>query len=245
VHDDTLAAALLSVLVVGDHVRWIEVVADYFRREEVSVTVADNGVDALAIAEGMRPGMIILDADSPDVDVLELCRRLRRFSDAHIIMWTARADEATVLAGFAAGADDFLTQARSSRELAARIRAVLRRCRRTPLGHMGLPWANDAPRRVFGLLSIDVARREVFVADEQISLTRTQFAILAALAARAGAVITRQELVDVVWGPCWAGSVNTIDVHIGQLRRKLGDNPARPLLLLNVRGIGYRLASNL
>jgi DNA-binding response OmpR family regulator len=103
--------------------------------------------------------------------------------------------------------------------------------------------APDSPgRQVFGPLSVDIARREVLVAEEQISLTRTQFDILATLAQRAGAVATRQELLDAVWGPCWSGSTNIVDVHIGQLRRKLGDDPSRPLLVLNVRGIGYRLA---
>jgi DNA-binding response OmpR family regulator len=97
---------------------------------------------------------------------------------------------------------------------------------------------------MFGPLSVDVARREVLVADEQISLTRTQFDILATLAQRAGAVTTRQELVDAVWGPLWSGSANIVDVHIGQLRRRLGDDPSRPLLVLNVRGIGYRLAES-
>lgn len=95
---------------------------------------------------------------------------------------------------------------------------------------------------MFGPLAVDIARREVLVAEKQISLTRTQFDILATLAARAGAVTTRQELLDAVWGPCWSGSTNIVDVHIGQLRRKLGDDPSRPLLVLNVRGIGYRLA---
>jgi len=103
--------------------------------------------------------------------------------------------------------------------------------------------ATDSPgRQMFGPLSVDVARREVFVADEQISLTRTQFDILATLVQREGAVTTRRELLNAVWGPCWSGSANILDVHIGQLRRKLGDDPSRPLLVLNVRGIGYRLA---
>jgi DNA-binding response OmpR family regulator len=95
---------------------------------------------------------------------------------------------------------------------------------------------------MFGPLSVDVARREVLVADEQINLTRTQFDILATLAQRAGAVTTRQELLDAVWGPHWSGCAAVVEVHIGQLRRRLGDDPSRPLLVLNVRGIGYRLA---
>jgi DNA-binding response OmpR family regulator len=103
--------------------------------------------------------------------------------------------------------------------------------------------ATDSPgRQLFGPLSVDIARREVFVADVQISLTRTQFDILATLVQREGAVTTRQELLNAVWGPYWPGSANILDVHIGQLRRKLGDDPSRPLLVLNVRGIGYRLA---
>lgn len=99
----------------------------------------------------------------------------------------------------------------------------------------------ESSRQVFGPLSVDVARREVLVADEQIRLTRTQFDILAALAQRGSRVTSRRELLDAVWGPDWAGCADVVDVHIGQLRRKLGDNPASPLLVLSVRGIGYRL----
>ena len=196
----------------------------------------------LILTEQTQPEMIILDLDSPRAGELELCRRLRAVSDAYLIVVSARCDEAMTIAGLAAGADDVLTKPLTSREVAARIRVFLRRRRSQQAESLGRRSGGTPRKCVVGPLSIDVARREVFVADEQISLTRTQFAILATLAQRPGAVTPRQELLDSVWGPCWTGSPNIIDVHIGQLRRKLGDDPARPLLVVNVRGRGYRLA---
>lgn len=229
------------VLVVYDCVGWTSAVSELLRYEHVSVVSSEDHQDVVAVTERTRPEMIILDLDSPRASELDVCRRLRAVSDAFLIVVSARCDEAMTIAGLAAGADDVLVKPLSSHEVAARVRVVLRRRRSQPQVAAG-QCSGDLPRKcVVGPLSIDVARREVFVAGEQINLTRTQFAILATLAKRPGAVTPRQELLDSVWGPCWTGSPNIVDVHIGHIRRKLGDDPARPLLVVNVRGKGYRL----
>jgi DNA-binding response OmpR family regulator len=235
------ALAPLGILVVDDDAGWTDVVSDHLRCDEASVLVVDTHSDVLATAEKTQPTLIILDLGLPGGDGLQVYRRLRTISDAHIIL-TAPCDAATTITGLA-GADELLAKPFDGRAVAQHIRAILRRRRPSPLDYAQPPRTYDSHgRQVFGPLSVDIARREVLVANEQISLTRTEFEILATLAQRPGQVTTRQELLAAVWGPCWAGSTANIHVHIGHLRRKLGDNPAQPVLVLNVRGIGYRLA---
>jgi DNA-binding response OmpR family regulator len=242
VHNGAPTAAS-RVLVVSTDAGWTDRLAEQLPAEEVSVLVTDSSAEALVTAKDLRPRIILLDFDLRGGDGVQLCRRMRTLSDAHITMLTARSDEATTIAGLAAGADDVLAKPLTSREIAARIRAVQRRVLPPPTAYAVRPHSESEPgRQEFGWLAVDLARREVFVADEQISLTRTEFEILATLAQRPGGVTTLQEMLDAVWGPRWAGSAAKLHVHIGHLRRKLGDNPARPLLVLNVRGIGYRLA---
>lgn len=236
-------SSALRILVVSTGAGWTDRLAEQLPAEEVSVLVTDSSAEALVAARNLRPRIILLDFDLRGGDGVQLCRRMRTVSDAHITMLTARSDEATTIAGLAAGADDVLAKPFTSREVAARIRAVLRRFLPPPTAYGVRPYSENTPgRKEFGWLAIDLARREVFVADEQITLTRTEFEILAILAQRPGGVTTLQQMLDAVWGPRWAGSVAKLHVHIGNLRRKLGDDPARPLLVLNVRGIGYRLA---
>ena len=239
---DTFTPSALGVLVVDGDAGWSSEMANHLGLEKVSVVVTDASQDVLAIAEHAQPRVIILDLDLPGDGKLETCRRLRAVSNAYLIVVSARCDEAMTISGLAAGADDVCTKPVSSRAVAARIGAILRRQRSSYPFTRPSRAGKSSGRLVFGPVSVDVGRREVFVADEQIKLTRTQFEILTTLAQRRGAVTTRQELLDSVWGPCWSGSPNIIDVHIGQLRRRLGDDPARPLLVLNVRGKGYRLA---
>lgn len=232
-------------LVVDDEVPLAEVVASYLRREQFEAIVAANGIDAIAVARELDPDVVILDLGLPGIDGLEVCRQLRTFSDAYVVMLTARDAEIDTVLGLTVGADDYITKPFSPRELVARIRAMLRRPRlmRTATAGVGVPEAQPAPPRQFGLLNIDVAAREVRVDGEPILLTRTEFDILEALSGRPGVVLTRRQLLEIVRDGPWVGNEHLVDVHIGHLRRKLGDDAAQPRYITTVRGVGYRMGS--
>lgn len=227
-------------LVVDDEVPLAEVVASYLEREMFAVSLAHSGADALALAREIDPDVVVLDLALPGIDGLEVCRQLRTFSDAYVVMLTARDTEVDTIVGLSVGADDYITKPFSPRELVARIRALLRRPR-IPAVPAGAPAAAEPPARVFGQLSIDVASRQVFLDDAPVLLTRTEFDVLAALSSRPAMVFTRRQLLESVWGDSWVGNVHLVDVHIGHLRRKLGDDPADPRFVITVRGVGYRM----
>ncbi|KDE97785.1 PhoR family transcriptional regulator [Mycolicibacterium aromaticivorans JS19b1 = JCM 16368] len=231
-------------LVVDDEKPLAEVVASYLEREHFEVTVCLSGLEALDVARQVDPDVVVLDLGLPGIDGLEVCRQLRTFSDAYVVMLTARDTEVDTIVGLSVGADDYVTKPFSPRELVARIRAMLRRPRSVavPAAPAGEPHT-ESPPRVFGPLSIDVASRQVFVDTQPISLTRTEFDILAALSSRPGVVWTRRHLIDEVWGEPWVGNDHLVDVHVGHVRRKLGDNPAEPKFVLTVRGVGYRMGN--
>jgi DNA-binding response OmpR family regulator len=153
-------------------------------------------------------------------------------------MLTARSEEVDKLIGLSVGADDYITKPFSPRELVARVHVMLRRPRATRTG--ALP-VSEAPPRVFGPLSVDVAGREVHLDGAPIPLTRTEFDVLAALAARPKLAFSRRQLIEAVWGETWVGDEHLVDVHIGHLRRKLGDDPAAPRFVKTIRGVGYRM----
>lgn len=229
-----------TMLIVGDHLRWIEAVADHFRTDEVSLVVADHGAEAVAVAHRLRPGFVALDVESLGGSVMQVCREIRGVCDAHVTICSSAVNENVVVAGLRAGADDVLTGPRTSRELAARVRAALRRWTANEALAAG---GDGAQRRYsYGDLSIDVGRREVRRAGERIELTRTQFDILVELARRRGAVVTRRDLMEAVWGSRSSAHAEKVSVHVTALRRRLGDDPEEPALLLSVRGVGYRLA---
>ncbi len=228
-------------LVVDDEVPLAEVVASYLEREQFEAIVTDNGVDALTVARELDPDVVILDLGLPGIDGLEVCRQLRMFSDAYVVMLTARDTEIDTVLGLTVGADDYITKPFSPRELVARIRAMLRRPRVLQTT-TGASEREVAPPRRFGPLDIDVAAREVHIADEPILLTRTEFDILDTLSGRPGIVLTRRQLLEIIRDGPWVGDEHLIDVHIGHLRRKLGDDAARPRYVSTVRGVGYRLA---
>ena len=226
-------------LVVDDEVALADVVSSYLRREYFEVTVCHTGAEALAVAREVDPDVVVLDLGLPGIDGVEVCRQLRTFSDAYVVMLTARDTEMDTIVGLSVGADDYITKPFSPRELVARIRAMLRRPRTVGAGVEAVP----APPRVFGPLAIDVASRPVFLDGELVALTRTEFDILAALSSRPGQVWSRRQLIDAVWGEPWVGNDHLVDVHIGHLRRKLGDDPAEPRFVVTVRGVGYRMGS--
>ncbi len=231
-------------LVVDDEEPLAEVVASYLQREHFEVTVCHSGGDALAMARQVDPDVVVLDLGLPGIDGIEVCRQLRMFSDTYVVILTARDTEVDTIVGLSVGADDYVTKPFSPRELVARIRAMLRRPRTvSALTPGGGPGSGETPPRVFGPLSIDVASRQVFLDMEPIPLTRTEFDILAALSGRPGVVWSRRQLIDTVWGERWVGNDHLVDVHVGHLRRKLGDNPAEPRFVLTVRGVGYRMGA--
>jgi DNA-binding response OmpR family regulator len=229
-------------LVVDDEVPLANVVASYLEREHFEVGVAHNGHDAIAMAREFDPDVVVLDLALPGIDGLEACRQLRTFSDAYVVMLTARDTEMDTVIGLSVGADDYVTKPFSPRELVARIRAMLRRPR-TVAATDASAVPDQPPPRVFGELRIDMASREVFIDDEPIMLTRTEFDVLAALSARPGVVLSRRQLLDAVWAESWVGNEHLVDVHIGHLRRKLGDDPSTPRYVITVRGVGYRMGS--
>lgn len=230
-------------LVVDDEVPLANVVASYLEREHFEVSVAHNGHDAIAMAREFDPDVVVLDLALPGIDGLEACRQLRTFSDAYVVMLTARDTEMDTVIGLSVGADDYVTKPFSPRELVARIRAMLRRPRSVAAATATGAVPDQHPPRVFGELRIDVAGREVFIKDEPITLTRTEFDVLAALSARPGVVFSRKQLLDAVWAESWGGNEHLVDVHVGHLRRKLGDDPAAPRYVVTVRGVGYRMGS--
>ena len=226
-------------LVVDDELPLAEVVASYLEREQFEAVVVGNGVEAIAVARDLDPDVVILDIGLPGIDGLEVCRQLRTFSDAYIVMLTARDTEIDTVLGLTVGADDYITKPFSPRELVARIRAMLRR----PRILQSTAEANVSPPRRFGALSIDVAARLVSIDDEQILLTRTEFDILEALSGRPGNVLSRRQLLEIVRDGPWVGNEHLVDVHIGHLRRKLGDDASSPRYVATVRGVGYRMGS--
>ncbi|TXI53017.1 MAG: response regulator transcription factor [Mycobacterium sp.] len=226
-------------LVVDDEKPLAEVVASYLQRERFEVTVCHSGAAALEVARDVDPDVVVLDLGLPGIDGLEVCRQLRTFSDAYVVMLTARDTEVDTIVGLSVGADDYVTKPFSPRELVARIRAMLRRPR--TVGAVTSEIAT--PARVFGPLSIEVESRQVCLEGESIPLTRTEFDILAALSSRPGVVWSRRHLIDAVWGEPWVGNDHLVDVHVGHLRRKLGDDPADPRFVYTVRGVGYRMGT--
>jgi DNA-binding response OmpR family regulator len=230
-------------LVVDDEVPLAGVIASYLEREHFEVSVAHNGHDAVALARQFDPDVVVLDLALPGIDGLEACRQLRTFSDAYVVMLTARDTEMDTVIGLSVGADDYVTKPFSPRELVARIRAMLRRPRKVSVGTAAEASPDQPPPRVFGALQIDVAGRQVFIDEQPIMLTRTEFDVLATLSARPGLVFSRRQLLDAVWAQTWVGNEHLVDVHIGHLRRKLGDDPADPRYVVTVRGVGYRMGT--
>ncbi len=220
------------ILIVEDERPLVKLLRDYLEREGHEVSEAFDGEAAIEISRETSPDVVVLDWMLPKLDGMEVLRELRRFSDAYVIMLTARAEEVDRIVGLSAGADDYLTKPFSPGELVARVRAMLRR----PRGG-GSP--DDAPLQ-FGEMVVDPTRRAVRVGDDEISLTATEFDLLATLASRPGVVFSRSQLLERVWGEDYFGGDHVVDVHIANLRKKVEEDPANPRYVLTVRGVGYR-----
>lgn len=224
----------VRVLVVEDERALAQVVAGYLRREQFDVLLAHDGPAAVEAARAHAPDLIVLDVMLPGFDGVEVCRQVRTFSDAYVVMLTARDEETDKVIGLSVGADDYVVKPFSPRELLARVQAMLRRPRSSASG--GTP---ESSALTVGDLVVDPESRQVSVTGRDVDLTRTEFDLLAALAARPRAVFSREQLVQAVWGPIWFGDAHVVDVHIAHLRRKLGDDPGQPRYIRTVRGVGY------
>ncbi len=217
-----------TILVVEDEEAIASFVAAYLRKEGYDVLTTGSGRDALILLQRDKPALVVLDLMLPDLDGMEVCRRIRGVGEMPILMLTARDDDLDKLAGFEAGADDYLTKPFNPRELVARVKAILRR-------------ASERARPTAGVLShgdlaLDAARRECHIGATEIRLAPKEFDLLWELIDHHGVVLTRDQLLERVWGYTFAGDTRTVDVHVRQLRRKLGD--ASPIV--TVWGIGYK-----
>lgn len=224
-----------TVLVVDDEQNLVELVRSYLEREHFKVLVARDGVSALELVRSAQPDLIVLDLMLPGLDGMEVCRRLRQFSDAYVLMLTARAEELDKIVGLSVGADDYLTKPFSPRELVARVWAMLRR----PRSGGALAADVEPPQRVDDLV-IDRAQHQATCRGTLLSLTAREFTLLATLAAHPGRVFTRGQLLERVMGSEHYDE-HVVEVHIANLRKKLDDDPGRPRYIQTVRGVGYRL----
>jgi DNA-binding response OmpR family regulator len=226
------------VLVVEDERDLARMVAAYLERAGHVVHVTHDGREAVARARSLDPDVIVLDLGLPGLDGVEVCRQVRTFSDCYVLMLTARADEVDLLVGLSVGADDYLVKPLSPRQLVARVQVVLRRPRTT-----GAAADDGGGERVFGDLVVDVEARRVSVAGERVELTRTEFDLLTTMLAAPRRVWSRAVLLDTLWGAGWSSEEHLVEVHVGNLRRKLtraAPEGTRPLIR-TVRGVGYRM----
>lgn len=223
----------LRILLADDERELRDMLAKYLAAEGFEVIEAIDGAAALDLARREDPDLVLLDVAMPEMDGFEVLRALRTSSAVPVIMLTARAEEIDRVVGLTVGADDYVTKPFSPRELVARIKAVLRR------GRAGTEDDDDRPLRFDGL-TVDVARREVLVDDEPIELTTLEFDLLYALASAPGRVMTREYLMERVWGWDFIGVDRVVDVHISNLRKALRDDPARQRYIATVRGVGYK-----
>ena len=220
-----------TVLVVEDETSIASFVALYLKNAGYRIGTVGTGKDALERAAAEEPDLVVLDLMLPDMDGLEVCKRIRQRSDIPILMLTARDEDVDKIIGLEVGADDYLTKPFNPRELVARVKSILRRA--TPDRR-----ERESAQLQHGDLHIDAGRREVKVGEEEIQLAPKEFDLLWELLDHKGLVLTRDQLLERVWGYTFAGDTRTVDVHVRQLRRKLGD--ASPIV--TVWGVGYKVS---
>lgn len=223
-----------TVLVVDDDVKTVELVELYLSRDGHSVLTAYNGIEGLRLARESRPDLVVLDLMLPDLDGLEVCRMLRNESDVPVVMLTARTTDEDKLKGLGLGADDYVTKPFSPKELAARVRAVLRR----------LPGEPRPVEIKHGELSMDFAKYEASFGGRPLNLTTVEFRLLGVLAREPGRVFSRANLIEEALGYDFEGFDRTIDVHVLNLRRKLEPDPNHPRYIKTVYGVGYKFVED-
>lgn len=223
-------------LVVEDAVEIQEVVTALLREEGFDVRTASDGERAVEMARAFEPDLIVLDLSLPGLDGISVCQQIRTFSEAYILILTAKSDEVDKVVGLSVGADDYVTKPFSPRELVARVRVLFRRSRA-----QGPATPAAAVERTFGDLVIDPDAREVTVAGKPVDLTRIEFDLLDTLSASPRVAFSRRQLQEAVWGEDWYGDDHAIDVHVSNLRRKLEPEERTTRYVRTVRGVGYRM----
>jgi len=219
------------ILIVDDEESLLHNVQAYLEREGYITRTAIDGPSGLKAARTFQPDLVVLDIMLPGMDGLEVLRRLRQESEVYILMLTAKTDELDKVLGLTVGADDYMTKPFSPRELIARIKAILRRGRGVEKGEIPL---------IFKQLRIDPNARQVWKAEQLVDLTPIEFDLLYAFARNHRRVLSREQLIEQVWGYDYYGDERVVDVHIGRLRKKLENDPANPELIITVRAAGYR-----
>ncbi len=219
-----------KALLVEDTAEFVLICQRMLETEGFTVSVARDGERGVALARSERPELVLLDITLPGMDGFEVCRRIREFTDAYVMMVTARTDELDKVIGLTVGADDYVTKPFSARELSARIGAMRRRPR--------VPEQPDV--RDFGALVVDPMAREVRIDGELLELTKIEFDLLELLSGSPRRTFTRDQLLTEVWGGDWYGDDHVIDVHMGNLRKKLGESATEQRHVKTVRGVGYR-----
>ena len=224
------------VLVVDDEESFVDALTVALRGEGFTVHVARDGAEALEVFDDVSPDLVLLDVMLPRLSGLDVCRELRSRSSVPILMVTARDDELDAVVGLELGADDYITKPYALRELVARLRAALRRAQSNP----ALDELLSRTTLDVGDVSLDPERHEVVVRGDQVHLPLKEFELLEVLMSNAGRVVTRDALIDQVWGPDYVGDTKTLDVHIKRLRARLEEDPSNPTRISTVRGVGYR-----
>jgi two-component system response regulator RegX3 len=223
---------MTRILLVEDEKSLSEPLSYLLRREGYEVQVVDNGLAAVSAVEAAPPDLMLLDLMLPGLPGTEVCREVRQRSSLPIIMLTAKDSEVDIVVGLELGADDYVTKPYSSRELLARIKAVLRR-------RAEEPHASQSILEYHGIV-LDSDRHQLVVRGTPVSLPLKEFELLELLMLNAGRVLTRGQIIDRVWGSDYFGDTKTLDVHIKRLRSKIEDNPSEPTMIVTVRGLGYR-----
>ncbi len=223
-------AMMAKILVVDDELPILNLVSAYLKPEGYEVYTAPDGNAGLKAARAYKPDILILDIMLPGIDGIELLSRLRRESDLYVILLTARTEETDKIVGLSMGADDYMTKPFSPRELVARVKAALRRLQ------AGAASASNNRVLSFRRVRVDVGARTVYMEDQPVDLTTTEFDLLKALAESHGRVLSREQLLEKVWGGEYFGEMRVVDVHLGHVRQKLGCDD----LIATVRGVGYR-----
>ena len=218
----------IKILVIDDEESIIKLVTSYLRPEGYEIYTAEDGQSGLQAFRAFNPDLIVLDIMLPGMDGIELLNRIRRESDTYVILLTAKSEETDKIVGLTIGADDYVTKPFSPRELVARIKAAIRRMS----NGVG---STEGGVLVFEHIRIDTGRRQVWVDDRQIELTSTEFDLMQSLAKHRGMVLSREQLLEDVWGHEYYGELRVVDVHIGHIRQKIGEE-----YIFTVRGVGYR-----